>query len=359
MKSHHIFTTEISIRGISLSQKGILAKHLAVMLKSGVPISQTLATAEESSTGRLADVIRNIRAAVESGRTLSSAMADHSSAFDGLFLNMVKAGEISGTLVENLEQISKQMGKERQLREKIKSAMVYPSIILAGSIILGVVFAFVILPQVTPLFKGLRIDLPFTTRALIATADIVDRYGGFLLGGMSVGIVALWWLAHRTFLRPAISWMLLHIPISRPIVKSSNLVRFSYTLGMLLQSGIDIDESLHVTSSVMGNYHYQKAMKRMEEAVQGGAKLADNLEKFPHLFPQLLVQMVRVGEDSGKFEETLFFTAEFYEDQLDTATKSLSAAIEPILLLLIGSIVAFLALSIITPIYDITGNIQR
>ena len=354
-----ILEIDISIGGVSLTQRTLFAKHLAIMLRSGLSITEALHTAQDSAQGKLKKVIGEIRGSVESGQSLSSAFGEHPSVFPGLFVNVTRAGEVSGTLSENLENIAEQLENERQLIAKIKGALIYPIVVLVATFALGLGISFVVLPKITPLLEGLRVDLPFTTRLLILFSNFVQQYTLILLVGISGLVAGTLWLVRQRFVRPVTHWFLLNTPIIKNIIKSSNLERFSRTLGMLLKSGVNIDEALDITKTTMGNYYYEKALGKISRNVRVGTKLSENLRQSTNLFPLLVTRMVQVGEESGKFEDTLFYLADFYEAEVDNATKSLSTAIEPILLIIIGLIVGFLALSIITPIYNVTGNIQR
>ncbi|MEK7150811.1 MAG: type II secretion system F family protein [Patescibacteria group bacterium] len=350
---------ELSIGGVGLTDRALFAKHLAVMLKSGVPITEALATAGDAASGKLKNIIHTILAAVESGRPLSAALSDHPKVFSGLFVQATYAGETSGTLVENLENVAIQLEKEKELVTKIRGAMLYPIIILIATSILGLAMAFLVLPKITPLFEGLHTKLPLTTRTLIAFSHYIELHGVQLVVEIILGVFILLWVTRQKFSRPVTNYLTLHTPIINTMVRASNLARFSRTLGTLLKSGIGIGESLEITQKAVGNYYYQRAVGEAALRVSKGEKLAESLSDFEKLFPKIVTRMIKVGEESGKLEDTLFYLADFYEVEVDSSTKTLSTAIEPILLLIIGFIVGGLALSIITPIYEITGNIHR
>jgi len=350
---------DLDIGRVNLTQKAIFAKNLSVMLKSGLAITEALSIAQSSATGKLKSILGKVLKSVESGSSLSKSFAQYPKVFPGIFISATNAGEASGTLVENLENVSEQLEKEKELVSKIKGAMLYPIVVLIAAFILGMVLAFVVLPKITPLFEGLKIDLPLTTQGLIWFSNFVQDYGVYLFIGIIAFVVLTIWLLRRKFSKPFVHWFLLKTPIIKKISKSTNLARFSRTLAMLLKSGISIDKALGIIKETTGNYYYQKALNRISQDIQKGTKLSDNLALSNKLFPVMLTRMIKVGEESGKFEETLFYLADYYELEVDTATKSLSTAIEPFLLIMIGLVVGFLALSIITPIYDITGGIKR
>ncbi len=353
------FNQEIGFGRVNLTQKAILAKHLAVMLNAGLTLSESLTVAIDSASGALKRVLRQVRQSVESGSAFSVALAVWPKVFPGVFVSAVYAGERSGNLATNLTNLSHALEKERALVSKVKSAMVYPGIVLTATLGLGLAIAFFILPKITPLFRGLKVELPWTTRALIAFADFIDLHGPVFFTSLVLAIIFFHWLLKQRFMAPLTHWVILRLPAFGRIVLNLNLARLASTLGLLLKSGVNVDEALTIAEKTTNNFYFRHALRRISTDVGRGLKLSQSFAQFPKLFPLLFTRMTGVGEVSGRFEETFFYLAEFYEDEVDTSTKSLSTALEPILLLFIGLIVAGLALSIITPIYEITGNIKR
>ncbi len=350
---------EVGFGGAGLTQQVLFAKHLAVMLGSGLTLTEALPVSIESATGRMKLALREVLRAVESGTALSVALGDHGHVFPVLLINAVYAGERSGNLATNLASAALSLEKERSLLAKVKGALIYPVTVLVAALLLGLGLAFFVLPKIVPLFRGLKVELPFTTRWLIAFADLVDRHGLLLFFSIFGGLALIIFLAKQRFTQPVTHWLLLHLPGLKSIVSHTNLSRFAGAMGLLLKSGVTINEALEITERTLSNYYYRQAIHEVVTAVSQGTKIADNLERFPALFPALLTRLVRVGEVSGKLEDTFFYLADFYEGEVDSATKSLATSLEPILLLVIGLMVAGLALSIITPIYQITGNVRR
>ncbi len=350
---------ELRIGGTGLTDKAILAKHLSVMQQAGLNIVESLAIVEDSARGRMKSVLGAVKKSVESGNSLADSLKRFPKVFNGIFISEVYAGETSGTLSENLKNLAEQLQKEKELSSKIKGAMLYPSVILVASFILGMVMSFMVLPKIIPLFEGLKTGLPPTTRALINFSHFVSAHPVSLPLGIILGIIFLIWLIRQKFARPVTNWILLHTPIIKTIVRNTNLARFARTLATLLRSGLNIDEALDITHNTVSNYYFQKVLDEAGARVRKGTTLAENLVEHEKLFPRMVTRMVRVGEESGNLEDTLLYLADFYEIEVDNSTKSLSTAIEPVLLIIIGLVVGFLALSIITPIYNITGDISR
>ncbi|MCD4705247.1 type II secretion system F family protein [bacterium] len=357
-KKQSILDLDVSIGGIDLKTKAIFAKHLSVMLKAGLNIVEAIEITKEQASGKFKKVLSKILSSLNAGQSLAESFKRHQRVFSSMFVNIVGAGEISGNLEENLTNIAEQLEKERQLKEKIKGAMLYPAVVLGATFILGITMSFLVLPKITPLFEGLKVDLPFSTRALIWFSALVREQAIILFSGSIGFFILMVWLAKAKFSQPVTHRMLLKIPIIGKLTQQSNLARFCRSLGTLLKSGLNIDEALEVTKITVDNYYFRKALSKISNSLGKGVRLSTQLAKFEQYFPKLVTRMISVGEETGKLEESLLFLADFYELEADNTTKSLSTAIEPILLIFIGLVVAFLALSIITPIYQITGNIR-
>ncbi len=357
--NRNVLEKEIYIGGISLVQKAVFARYLAVMLKSGLTIIEALEIAVDSAQGRLKKIIRGILEAVKSGYSFAFALERYPKVFSKLFTNAVYAGETSGTLDESLERVADQMDKEREIFTKIKGAMVYPMIILAASFALGVGMTFWVLPKITPLFEGLNVDLPITTQLLMKFSSFVQDYGFWFFGASLTFIVFLVWLFKQSFFRPFTHLIIIRIPVISRVTKNANISRFTRSLSVLLKSGLNIYEALKIVTEMTNNHYYKRVLLKASESTSKGAKLSSDLARHRDLFPIMTTKMIRVGEESGKLEETLAYLADFYEKEVDDSLKTLSTYIEPVLLMFIGLIVAFMALSIITPIYSITSGMGR
>ncbi|MFH1522570.1 MAG: type II secretion system F family protein [Patescibacteria group bacterium] len=358
-KKKIILDFDISIGGVNLTQKAILARHLSIMLKAGLTLSEALEISLEQAAGKLKKVLAGVYTSIQSGQSLTNSLARYPKVFSEMFVSIVRAGEISGTLEENLTNIADQLEKERELNSKIKGAMLYPMVVSIAAFGLGLAMAFLVLPKITPLFEGLKIDLPFTTRALIWFSHLIEEQGLILFLGLTGFFIFMFWLVKKKFSRPVTHWFFLHLPIIKKITRYSNLSRFCGSLGIQLKSGLNIDEAMEIAKTTLGNYYYQQSLNKISLTVSKGTKLSEQLAYYDKLYPKLTTRMIKVGEETGKLDETLLFLAHFYEVEVDNSTKSLSTAIEPVLLIIIGLVVGFLALSIITPIYEITGNVQR
>lgn len=358
-KKKSLLSYEITIGGIDASQKAVMAKQLAVTIEAGLPILESLAISRDSSQGRMKKVLTDVMESVSTGHTLADSFARQPKYFSKLFVNSVYAGEESGTLAEAFRGLAIQMTKEKELLAKIRGALVYPVFVLITAVILGMSISLFVLPKITPLFEGLNVSLPITTKAIIWFSHFVQNYG-YYASPLIIGfIIFIFWFWKQKFAKPFTDILVLNLPVIKHISRGSNIVQFCRALATLLRSGLNVTQSLEVSHDSVTNFYYRKALKSVAERVAKGTSINENLAQHEWLFPLIVTRMIKVGEESGKLEDTLFYLADFFDNEVDASTKNLSTSIEPILLLSIGGIVAFLALSIITPIYEITGKIGR
>lgn len=356
-KKQNILTRDLAFGPVRAEEKVTFAKHLSVMLQAGLSVVEALEVAQDAASGKMRRVLDRVRMATEAGNSLSEALSEYPRIFSPLFRSAIRAGEQSGTLVENLTYVAEQLDKEKKVLSRVRSALTYPAVILIASFFLALGMAYYILPQIIPLFTGLKIDLPWTTRAVIWFAELMRTQGTHIFLGTIFGAVGLIWLLRQRYMQPLTHGILLHIPVLNVVIKKSSLMRTCMTLGTLLKSGLPIEEAIEITAGAMNNLYYRKALLRVATDITHGANLAELLKDDPELFPKLVVSMVHVGESSGSLGDSLLYLSAFYEAEVETATKTLTTTIEPLLLLLIGLIVGVLGLAIITPIYQVTGNI--
>jgi len=329
------------------------------MLKSGLTITEAFDTLSDQASGRFKKVTRSLMESVAVGNSLASSYARFPKLFSPFLISIIKAGESSGTLEGNLENIAERLTREQELSEKIKSAMLYPIIVLVLSFILGLGLAFFILPKITPIFKGLKIDLPASTRFLIWFSALIEKHGLVLLAALAGAVIFLTWLCRQKFSKPVLHFLFLRLPIISRLSRHKNVAQFSHTLGMLLKSGLNIDEALAITGETLSNYYYKKSLIKIRQEVGQGGTISASLDAFPAYYPKMATSLIRVGEKSGRLEEELFNLSRIYGAEVESASRNLTSAVEPLMLIMIGVVVGGLALSIITPIYKITGNVYR
>ena len=347
------------INRISFLDKILFAKHLALMIKVGLPLRDSVVTIQEQSKSKkfkkvLDDVIKSI----DNGQPLATSLSRHPRVFGPLYINIIRVGEESGTLEGNLRHLALQLEKSHELREKVKAAMLYPLIVLTAAIVLSAALVFFVLPKILPIFKTFDIELPLATRVLIRFTEITQSYGLFIFIGSIALVVILFLVSRIRKVKFLIHKITLKLPIIGSISQELNISHFSRTLGVLLESGVPVVSALDITQATLGNLVYQKELEEIAEQVKKGKPISDYLTKRETVFPLMVSRMVGIGERTGSLEEALLYLGNFYEVEVDRSTKSLSTILEPILLLIVGAAVGFIALAIITPIYEITRGLH-
>jgi len=357
-KKNGLLSMEIDIGGMSDTDVLLFTKHLGITIKSGLTVIEGLEILVEQAKGKMAKVLKSLIKTVRSGGTLEMGLKQFPQYFSAIFTNMVKTGETSGTLEESLKILSEHLNKSSKLKKKVRAAMIYPIMVFVAVFGLGMSVAIFVLPKILPLFKSLDVELPATTRGLIFIAEIFQSYGIQIIIGIIGLTIAFFWLIRRDSIKPFTHRLILKIPVVKNIIADINLERFTRTFGTLLDSGLTIDKSLLITSEAIDNRVYKKAIRSLIPDIESGTNLSNAISKYPKLFPMITYRMIGVGESTGNLDSTLKYLAEYYEDSVDEATKNLATIIEPVMLIVIGVIVGTVAIAILGPIYQITGNIS-
>lgn len=336
-------------------------KHLATMLKAGIPINEALETLQKQTRhAYFQKVLSEIIDDLTNGSALADALKKHPSVFDQFYVSMVEVGEEAGSLEENLLFLADQLTKDLALKKKIQGAMLYPGLVFFATIAMSGFISFFVLPSLVDFFNNLNVALPLPTRILLGFATIMKNYGALIAIGV-VGLVALTKIfVSLPGIKPIWHRMQLRLPLIGRLIAYGQLARFGRNLGILLRSGVPISRSLGVTTQTLSNVTYQNELQRVLNKLESGKNIGDALEKVhADIFPPLVSKMITVGEKTGNLDETLMYLATFYEEEIDAQAKNFSTVLEPILLLGIGLMVGFVALAIISPIYELTGSIRR
>lgn len=346
------------LRPVNIVEKMFFARNLAVMIGAGLPLTRGLnALAEESTNPKFRKIISDINSGVVKGKSFAESLRTHEKVFGVLFINMVEVGETTGKLTLVLKLLANQMKKDYNLRKRVKGAMFYPAIIISALIIIGVLMMLYVVPTLTATIKELGVELPFTTKIVIAISDALVSYLVWFL--VSFLLVAfLFWRALKTVRGKTIfDRLILKAPVFGALIKKFNVARFCRTLAYLITSGVPVVKSLEITSSVLGNTLYSAAIKEAAGEIQKGKQLNQILSAHRVIFQPLVTQMIQVGEETGKISDMLLRLALFFEEDVTATTKNLSTIIEPILMIFIGAAVGFFAISMLQPIYGSLGNI--
>lgn len=351
----------VTLGGVREEDKLVLTKNLAVMLKSGIPIAEALEVLEKQvPPGHLKEVLSGVGEGVKGGQTLEKSLAKYPEVFDVLYRNIVGVGEESGNLEKNLDYLETTLTKAHEFRKKVQTAMLYPELIVVTAMVVGGGVTIFVLPKLADLFKSLEVELPFSTKALLWISDVTQSYGGVILVGMvALGIgVAAWskskWgqpVWHRVLLNlPGVGRMLTHI----------QLAVFCRNLGLMLTSAVPIVEALGVTARASPNWVFREYGERLKAAVEKGISIEKELESGAYkLMPATLVKMVGMGERTGKLDEIFLYLGDFWDKEVDEQMRNITSVLEPVLLIFIAAGVAFLAMAIISPIYQLTAAVKR
>ncbi|MBI1838959.1 MAG: type II secretion system F family protein [Candidatus Colwellbacteria bacterium] len=344
---------------VPLSEKVLFTKHLSMMSKSGMSTVESIRLIKRQVRSRgFAKILDKVIFEVENGQSLSAAFGLFKNTFGELFVSILGLGETSGTLSQSLDYLSSELKKSQQLKSKIRSALIYPAIVMFFTIGVVIALVFFVLPKLLSIFSSLSVGLPISTRILIFSANLIRNYYLFIGGAIIFSVVACIMLLRLPAIKHAVHRFMLVLPIIGRISKDYNMAAMTRTLGLLLKSGMKIVESVSTTSGIVSNSVYQRALKEAAEEIKKGEPLHKYLEKRSGIIPPTVAYMVEVGEKTGNLDTNLLYLAEFYENEVDETMKNLSSILEPALLVLMGAIVGFVAISIITPIYQISQGVK-
>lgn len=359
MKSN--FLNQSIFSKVSLVDKLMFTKHLAVMLKSGIPLDEAiLSLKNQTANTAFKKVLTDLYQRIENGDPLAKAASLHPEVFDPLYLSLLRIGEKSGTLEENLEYLSSQLKKIYEFGRKVQGALLYPEIVLAAALVMGISLSLFVLPQLVDLFHSLDVPLPLSTKILLFVAGVMKNYGIFIVGGLIILSVLIFLLLQQTSVKKKWQYLLLSLPFIGSLVQNIALTAVCRNIGMMLKSGLTITAALEAQIKATENLIYQEYLKNFLKAIDSGKKLSVEMAAGQYRFlPAIMPKMVGVGEETGKLEDTLLYLGDFFEEEVDDMTKNISNTLEPIMLLLIGLVVGFTALAIISPIYQLTSGIHR
>lgn len=334
-------------------------RNLGSMLTAGLTISRALSVIERQTTNpRLKGVTKAIVAKINKGGQFYEGLKEFPEVFNDLYVAMVKAGEESGNLAEALQTLAIQMERSTNLQKKIKGAMIYPSIVLIVMVVIGILMMIYVMPQITGVFEGMGNDLPAATQFLIGTSNFLVNYTFFAIGGMIAVIAGFIYFLKTKIGKIITSWLIPRLPVIGPMAKETNAARTARTLSSLLNSGVDVIQSIEITAEVVQNVFYRKILKEARDRVEKGTALSEVFIERKDLYPILVGEMILVGEETGQIAGMLGELATFYETEVERKTKDLSTIVEPLLMVVIGGGVGFFALALIAPIYSISDGLS-
>jgi len=345
--------------GVKPKELAVFTRQFSVMIDAGLPLVQCLeilANQQENKTFQ--KVLTGTRSAVEGGATLSAAMRQYERVFDALYVNLVEAGETGGILDTILQRLSLYIEKNVKLKRAVRSALVYPTAVLAVAAAVITLLLWKVVPIFTTLFVGLGVDLPLPTRIVIGLSNFVGSIFGFLVFVAFVGAcigVKVWY--GTPVGRMTIDRILLRLPLVGILLRKIAVARFTRTLGTLISSGVPILEGLDITARTAGNAVIEKALLHVRKALEAGRSLAEPLKETA-VFPGMVTQMIAVGEQTGAMDAMLQKIADFYEDEVDAAVKDLLAAMEPMMIVFLGVVVGGIVISMYLPLFSLIGKLS-
>ncbi len=338
----------------------VFSRQFATMINAGLPIVRALyILGDQTSNKKLQGVIVSVREDVEAGTSLSEALEKYPKVFDRLYVEMVRAGEIGGVLDEVLLRIADQLEADQELRRKVKSAMAYPTIVLVMAILAAAIMLIFIVPIFARMFEDLGGTLPLPTRIALGLSNLLTGLGGVFVAALLVGGV-LYFLRWKETENGRRVWgrILLKLPARiGDVVQKVALARFARTLGSLSAAGVPILQSLEIAANSSGNYVVERALLNSRNAVRQGVPIFKPLEDEP-VFPPMVTRMIAVGEETGDLDGMLEKIGDFYESEVDATVKSLTAIIEPIMILVVGGIVGGIIIAMYLPMFRIFELIE-
>ncbi|MBI2984814.1 MAG: type II secretion system F family protein [Candidatus Kerfeldbacteria bacterium] len=333
----------------------VMMRNLGATVQAGVNLTESLDILVADATKQTARaILLDAKTNVQNGLPLSTTFQRYHRYFPPIYVGMLRAAEASGQLAQTLDELAQYSEKIHLINHRIKSALSYPVLLLAGTLGVVVLLLTFVLPRITKAFYQANVELPAMTKVLLVISTAVTKYP--LLDVLGLAVIV--WLVIQ-FRRPGRRFLIRLIsilPVARELMKKLALVRFSRSLGSMLRSGVSITEAVQLAGQAVGNETYQRVLDQAAERVANGVPLSQTLKEHPKLFPRFFSSLVAAGEKSGTTEEVLRSFSEFYDAEIDTTIKDLTTFLEPALLLFMGAVVGIVALSILLPIYQFIGS---
>lgn len=360
LKAQKLFVINISktkqkFKRAKVSQKDIVifSRQLSTLVSSGVPIIESLSILESQAENKnFAEVISHIKKDIEGGLSISDAMAKHPKVFSELYVSMIKAGEVGGILDTILDRLSTYLEASMALRDKVKSALMYPAIVGGIAIIITVFLIIFVIPVFKNIFSSFGAELPLITRIVIGVSDFLKYnilYIILVLGGLFYGFKRY---INTEKGRKNFDGIVLKLPVFGIILKKVAIAKFSRTLGTLIKSGVPILQALETVAKTSGNKVIEGIIINSMKSIREGGKISEPLRK-SEVFPAMVVQMIAVGEETGSLDNMLFKIADFYDQEVDSAVKGLTSMIEPIVMVFMGTVIGFIVIAMFIPMFEL------
>ncbi len=352
-------TTRMIFLRVSLQEQIFFAARLSMLIRAGVPILQSIRMIREQAKSKSSQfVYKQLVKEVEQGTYLFSALGKFRNIFGDFAVNLIQVGELSGTLQENLHYLGEELKKKQALQRQVRGALIYPAIVALATVVISIMLTVFVFPKVTPIFTSLNFKLPWMTRVLMSVSSVLTHEWWLVLLVLFVLVVVTAMLLRVPKIKLFFHRYMFKIPAIGSLLQSYYLANISRTFGLLLKSEVPIVKAMAITADVTTNTAYKQALRVLETAIAHGKNISSLMDQDKQLFPSILSQMVGVGENTGNLSQSLFFLADMYEAEVADKSKNLSTVLEPVLLIVMGLLVGFIAISIITPIYQVTQHLQ-
>ncbi|MEM1394473.1 MAG: type II secretion system F family protein [Cyanobacteria bacterium P01_D01_bin.116] len=343
---------------VEVKDKAIFSRQFAALTNAGVAIVRSLGVlSEQCGNPKLKDALLDISSEVQNGVNLSDAMRKHPQCFDGLYVSMIQAGEVGGVLDEVLNRLAKLLEDTARLQNQIKSAMSYPVVVGSLAVIIFLAMTIFLIPIFAGIFKELGTELPALTKFMLWISGVLTSWRLFVLIGIVVGAKVAFDMYYKTPVGTLnIDALSLKLPLFGDLIQKSAIARFSRTFGSLTRSGVPILTSLEIVRDTSGNQVIANAIDAARSEVQQGGMISIALQK-ENVFPPMAIQMMSIGEETGELDGMLMKVADFYEDEVEQAVKALTSVLEPVMIVVIGGMVAVILLSMYLPMFKVMEDI--
>jgi type IV pilus assembly protein PilC len=343
---------------ISTADIILFTRQLGTFVGAGIPMSRALSTiAEETGSPLFRRVLLQILADLEKGQNLSDALARHRTVFSPLYIDLIRVAELTGNLESTLKQLAGYMRRDIATLRRVRAALIYPAVILVVSIVVVIILTVFAMPAFVRIFAEFHVELPLTTRILLAITTFIQTWILAIIG-LAAALSAGSWLAMRTTRGAYVKdRLMIKAPIFGTMVQASIFTRFCRTMAIVLKAGIPLGQTFDAVVKGVGNLVYERGLERVREQMTSGEGFAGPLAR-SRLFPPMLTQMVRVGEETGTLDTYLEQAADFYEEELEYRIRQMTALIEPVMTVAVGIVVGFIAVSLISAMYGLVGALK-
>jgi len=343
---------------VSITEKMLMTRNLWIMVATGLSLVKGFyILAAQAKSKKMKSALLDISDELAKGKGLSECFKKYPDIFSDLYVNMIQSGEESGTLEDVLQVLSLQLEREKEMKGKVQKALVYPVILVLTMLSVGLLLVIFVFPKINNLFKNLNADLPITTKIILGMGDFLTVYWPFFIVVLVFLGMIFFYLSKTKSGKFFIDTALLKIPVVSSLIRKSNSAAFVRSLSSLMSAGVPLIRSLEITAGNVSNFYFKQALYESAKRVEKGEKLFNSLKPNQNIFPYGTIEMIEIGEETGRTSTILKKLAEFYEEEVSNAADSLAVIIEPVLIVILGLVVGVFAISIIGPLYSVLGKI--